>query len=373
MKKITGLLFILFPLMLNAESLTVYFGTSGGNQSGSKGIYSTSFDTESGKLSPDVRLVGEISSPGFLARHPSLPVIYSTGNKVGTRTPVAASWAIGDDGSLNAINQEPTDCGGSAHLAVDPTGKLLVTAQYGNGTIAVFPIKKDGKLEAHSQIIQLEKATKATSRQNAPHPHNVTFSPCGHYVFVPDLGADCTYVFKVDLKGKKLIAHGSGKTKPGSGPRHMKFSVDGKLAYVLNELSLTVDSFAWDPESGKLTLIDTEKTLPEAVKERELMNTASEIRVHPNGKWVYTANRGNDSISVYKVNKGDGTLKWVDFTPARVAWPRNFNIDPTGKWIIVGGQNTSNTGVFSIDQTTGLLTYQQRSAVGIPAPICILF
>lgn len=373
MKSITGLWLLLLPLMLNADSITVYFGTSSGNQSGSQGIYSSTFDTESGKLSRDVTLAGEITSPGFLARHPSLPIIYSTGNKTGTRTPVAASWSIGKSGTLKPINQQPTNCGGSAHLAVDPTGSLLVTAQYGNGTIAVFPIKDNGELEKNSQIIQLEKASKATGRQEAPHPHNVTFSPCGHYVFVPDLGADCTYIYKVDLKQHQLIENGAAKTHPGSGPRHMKFSVNDKFAYVLNELSLTVDTYSWDPSSGKLKLVDTEKTLPEAVKDREPMNTASEIRVHPNGKWVYSANRGNDSISVFEINATNGTLKRIDFTPARVGWPRNFNIDPSGNWIIAGGQYTSNTAVFAIDPDSGLLTYQQRSAVSIPAPICILF
>jgi 6-phosphogluconolactonase len=201
----------------------------------------------------------------------------------------------------------------------------------------------------------------------------VTFSPCGHFVFVPDLGADATYVYKVDLNGKMLVPHGEAKTHPGSGPRHMKFSVDGRFAYILNELSLTVDTFTWDHSNGSMDLIDTEKTLPDAVKAREVRNTASEIRVHPNGKWVYTANRGNDSISVYNVDPDSGRLTRADYTPARVAWPRNFNIDPSGKWIIVGGQNSSNTGVFSIDQHSGLLTYQQMSAVQVPAPICVMF
>ena len=163
------------------------------------------------------------------------------------------------------------------------------------------------------------------------------------------------------------------RPRPGSGPRHMKFSPDGRFAFIINELNLAVDACSWDPEGGILKHLFSAQSLTDEEQARELENGASEIRVHPSGKFVYSANRGNDSIAVFKVDEDTGALQRVQLMPTRSAWPRNFNLDPSGRWLICGGQDSSNAGVFSVDNETGMLTYMPHSNINLPSPICVTF
>jgi len=151
----------------------------------------------------------------------------------------------------------------------------------------------------------------------------------------------------------------------------MKFSIDGQRAFVLNELAVSVTTFDYDGDAGSLTARSTAPALTGAQKAKESFNSASEIRVHPNGRFVYTANRGHDSISIFRAAQ-DGELTLVENEPIRGGWPRNFNLDPTGKWLLAAGRDSNTVAVFAIDQRSGELTYS-RGIINVPASICVLF
>ena len=183
---------------------------------------------------------------------------------------------------------------------------------------------------------------------------------------------DKVVIWKLDAATATLSPHGIGVCPPGSGPRHMKFDPTGTRIYVLNELTLSVTTFDYDKAVGTMTPVQTVEALSEATKAKEVFNSASEIRVHPSGKFVYSANRGNDTISVFRVDPATKDLSIVEVEPIRGSWPRNFNLDPTGKWLIAAGQKSNTATVFSIDQSTGELTYVRKS-VTVPSSICVLF
>ncbi len=377
MRKILTFLLMSVSTLATAEAIPLLFGTSTGNKSGSLGIYATDLETDTGKLHRPARLVAELNGPGFLVRHPELPVIYTVANVPGKRDGIVAAFShpVGQSlTTLTPLGTVMTGQGKGTHLAVHPSGKLLVTVQYGDGSIVVLPVDPDGRPKAPGQTIQLTEVTEVNpQRQDGPHPHNITFSPCGSYALVPDLGADCTYIYKVDLENRRLVEHGRAASAPGAGPRHMKFSADGAFAYVLNELALTVDAFKWDAATGSLQNIGTYETLSSETKAAEQANTAAEIRLHPNGRFVYTSNRGNDSISVFARDGASGTLQRIQVMPARVAWPRNFALDASGRFLVCGGQDSSTAGSFLVDPESGLLTYVRQSSVVVPSPICVLF
>ncbi len=370
------LLSMTLTTLLHAESLPVYFGTSQGRNNGSKGIYATNLDTTNGKLAGVPELVAELVSPGFLVLHDTKPILYSVGTGPTNAESSIYSFKVQSaDGKpvLNPINSQPTGCERSAHLDVDKKGRMLVCAQYGDGTISVFPLKKDGSLLPTSQTIRHTFSTNADpKRQDKPHPHNVTFDPSGNYALVPDLGADMVYVYKADFKTNQLSLHDKVKTDPASGPRHMKFSSDGKNAYVLNELSLTVDAFKWNATSGKLSHLATVEGLPNKMRNPEVTTTASEIRIHPSGKFLYTANRGHNSISVFSIDPKSKIPSRIEIVPAEVKIPRNFSLDPSGNWLICGGQVSNEVVVFSIDPDSGRLKFLSGSNQPVPGPICVL-
>ncbi|MCH1504293.1 lactonase family protein [Verrucomicrobiales bacterium] len=360
--------FLLTLAISHADTKHVYFGTSGRE---AKGIYQAKFDSEKGALSVPT-LAAEVKSPGFLAMHPNGDALYAVAN-----TPDGAgvvAYTVDDAGALTLLNTAPIGDGGGAHVAVHPSGKLLLTAQYGGGSTACFKLAVDGKLAGLPVLHEHEGGSKVVGkRQDSPHPHWCGFSPDGKFAFVPDLGMDGIVIYKVDAKNSSISKHGFAASIPGGGPRHMRFSVDGKFIYLLNELALAVSTFAYDADKGTATLLTTTQSLSDAVKAKETFNSASEILVHPNGKFVYSANRGNDSVTAYVANPKTGELAVTEVEPIRGAWPRNINIDATGKWLLAAGAQSNTISMFEINQESGELTFHRGKIVNVPGSICILF
>lgn len=354
-----------------AEILDVWIGTSRGG--GSKGIYHTTLNTKTGRVA-ETTLAAEISGPGFLAMHPNGKVLYAVGDLNGE--PSVAAYAIsGKPGkkSLKLVNSAAIGDGGACHVSVDTKGQMLLTAQYGGGSVAAFSLNSDGSVKAQTHLIDHEGGSNVVERrQSSSHAHWSGFSPDNRFGFIPDLGLDKVVIYKVDPSSARIEAHGFGQLSPGAGPRHMKFHTSGKWAYVLHELDLSVTVFDYDAQAGTMTPKQTIETVPKAELEKEKFKSCSEIRVHPSGKFVYAANRGHDTITAFSVNQQTGELTFIERENVRGATPRNFNLDPSGKWLIAGGQSSHNLSVFEVDQETGELTYNQ-SNVSTPAPICVLF
>jgi 6-phosphogluconolactonase len=349
----------------------VWLGT--GRAGASKGIYHCLLNLETGKLT-EPTVAAEIQGPGFLAMHPKEPVIYAVAGDQGV--PSVVAYRIGQRGknaSLRRINSLPTGDGGAAHVAVDSSGTILLTAQYGGGSTASYSLNRDGSLKEQTALIKHEGGSGVVDRrQDAPHAHWVGFSPDNRFAFVPDLGLDQIVIYRVDMDQARITPHGAASAPPGGGPRHMKFHPNGKWVYVLNELSLSVGVYDYDSKSGTLTPKQTIDTVSKPQLEKELFKSASEIRVHPSGRFVYSANRGHDTITAYRVDAQNGTLSVIEIENVRGATPRNFNLDPSGKWLLAAGQDSHTLASFAVDQNTGELTYN-RSIVHAPAAICVLF
>ncbi len=349
----------------HAKNIDVYFGT--GNW-GSKGIYSAEFDTNTGKLG-QASLAAETEAPGFLALHPGGKTLYAV---TGGGEPAVSAFRVGDN--LDLLGSQPIGDGDAAHVSVHPSGRFLLTAQYGGGSVALFPIAEDGSVRQRSQLIKHQGGSGVVGdRQDSPHPHWTGYSPDGRFAFVPDLGLDKIVIYRVNEEEPSLQYHGVAQSVAGGGPRHMRFSSDGRFIFLLNELSLSVTTFAYNAEQGTTERLTTTPALSETVKAKEAFNSASEILVHPGGKFVYSANRGHDSVTVYRQDPLSGSLDVLEVEPIRGSWPRNINLDPSGKWLLAAGAHSNTISVFAIDQDSGELTFQTYAVISVPNPICILF
>ena len=196
--------------------LDVWLGT--GRSKVSKGIYHCTLNQETGKLS-DPSLVAEISGPGFLAMHPNGNVLYAVGTL--DKVPSVVAYKITgrkNNASLTMLNLLPIGDGGAAHVSVDPTGKMLLTAQYGGGSTASYSLAADGSLGKQTALIKHEGGSKVVpGRQDAPHAHWTGFSPDRRFAFVPDLGLDQVVIYQVD-SGKRIdnapwLRHGTGRRR----------------------------------------------------------------------------------------------------------------------------------------------------------------
>ncbi len=355
MKFVTTLL--LSTLAIHAQP--VFIGT------GAKGIYLSDFDAEKGTLTQPTLAV-EYKSPGFLALHPEMPILYSIG---GDNT--VAGFTIGENNSLTLLGKAP--CGGNwpCHLAIDASGRTLSVANYGSGSVSTIRLGADGKPGETISQIKIEGSGPNERRQKEPHTHGVYFDNANRFLLAPDLGADKTLVFKFDPATSAITPNDPAAfaAPPGSGPRHMAFSADEKHAYIINELTNTVSVAGYNQDSGALTEIQVINTLPADFKEQ---NTTAEIEVHPNGNFVYGSNRGHNSIVVYKRDPETGKLTFLQHAPCGGDGPRHFKIDPSGKWLICGHQNSNTISVLSLDPETGKLG-EPQSTLSTPSPICILF
>ena len=357
------------PGNAKADQLDVWIGTGGPP---SKGIYHCVLDSGSGRLS-ESRLVAEMGSPGFLAMHPSRPVLYAVGSLNGEG--VVASFDIqgtGMEATLTQTSVHSIGDGGATHLSVSRDGCTLLTAQYGGGSVAAFLLDEGGSITARTALIKHVGGSNIVSgRQTAPHAHWIGFSPDQRYSFVPDLGLDQVVIYQVDSKRATLQPHGVGQLPAGAGPRHQKFHPNGKWIYVLNELALSVSLFDWQPEVGTMQIRQTVPTVDQHELDRLRQKSCSEIRIHPNGRFVYAANRGHDSITVFSIGE-HGELTSIQNEPVRGATPRNFNLDPSGSWLLAAGQDSHTLASFIVDSETGMITYS-ANVISTPCPICILF
>ena len=333
---------------------------------GSKGIYRSVLDTDTGKLTPPA-LVAETPNPTFLAIHPRGGFLYAANE---TSPGEVSAYATAADGTLTFLNKQSAKGGGTCHIITDPAGKNVLVANYGTGSVAVLPITADGSLAEASSFDQHTGSSADPARQKEPHAHSIYVDPAGKFAYACDLGTDKIYGYQYDAAHGTLMPDetATGTVAPGSGPRHLALHPTQDTAYVINEMLSTITAFRRDPASGALTAFGTVSTLPAGFTGN---SSTAEIFIHPSGKYLYGSNRGHDTIAAYAI-ASDGQLALIGHTPIGGKVPRNFALDPTGRWLLAAGQDSGDITVFKIDPATGQLAPTgARAEVG--APVCLIF
>lgn len=345
----------------------VYFGTY--TRSGkSKGIYLSRFNSSTGVLSAP-ELAGEVGNPSFLTIHPNRLRLYAVTE--GVEGTVNAFSIDPTTGKLTAINQVMSRGSSPCYVVVDNAGTHALIVNYGTGSVAAFPLNTDGRLGEASAFIKHEGSSVDPKRQAGSHAHSINLSADNRFAIAADLGTDKVVVYKYDTVKGTLAPNDPPfvKVKPGSGPRHFAFHPKGKLAYVINEMGSAVTAFSWDAKRGVLKELQTISTLPADFKGE---NNCAEVQVHKSGKFVYGSNRGHDSIAVFKVDPGKGTLTMVEQASTQGKTPRNFRVDPTGAYMLAANMNSDSVVVFKVDQKTGKLTPTGQK-IEVASPVCIKF
>jgi len=350
----------------------VYVGTYTGK--GSKGIYACHFDPATDHLTAP-ELAAESSNPSFLALDPSHRFLYAVNEDSqyqGRSSGGVSAFAITPGtGKLTFLNEVPSGGAGPCHLTVDKTGKYVVVANYGGGSLAVFPIQSDGSLGNSTAFIQHKGGSVNPQRQEGPHVHSVYMSPDNRFVISADLGLDEVFVYRFDATQGTLTPNipPSATVSSGAGPRHFAFHPNGKFAYVIDEMQSTITEFSYESDKGALDLMQPIPTLPPDFKGE---STGAEIEVHPSGKFLYASNRGLDSIAVFSVNPRKGTLTPAAQVPTLGKTPRSFSIDPTGSYLFVANQDSDNVVQFRINPNTGILT-PTGQVLQVASPVCVTF
>lgn len=365
------------PAAASTGKPLVYVGTytDGGaySKSSSQGIYAYRLNETTGQLT-SLGLAAKTSNPSFVVVSPNGDYLYAvdeTDTYNGKPTGAISAFAIHrSTGKLTFLNEVESLGTAPCHLSIDKTGKFLMVANYDSGSVAVFPLGADGRIGKAADFIQHHGSSVNKARQAGPHAHFIATSPDNRFALNNDLGLDKVFVYRFNAKTGKLTPNQTPwfNGHPGAGPRHLAFSPNGRFVYLVSEMGSTLTVLSWEAKTGVLHEL---QNLPAAPKSftREA-NYPAEVEVLNNDRYVYISNRGMNTIGVYAITPGKGTVKLVEEDSTQGKYPRQFTIDPTNRYLLAANQNSANLIVYRINHSTGHLTPTAQK-LKLDFPVCI--
>lgn len=352
------------------DGLFAYVGsfTTAQRKARGDGIHVYRVDSATGTWT-HVQHLGDLVNPSFLALSPDQRFLYSVHGDGDYATAFALDRA---SGQAKLLKRGATGGSNGVRQAVDPTGKFLIVANYGSGSVAVLAIAADGSLKDQHQLVKLpgEPGPHKVEQANS-HPHDIVFDPSGRFVLVPDKGLDRVFVFRFDAANGRLSAAepDSVKTRPGAGPRHLAFHPKLPVVWVLDELDSTVTTYHWDAKRGTLTPTQVITTLP---TDFTGYSTTAEIAVSSDARFVYCSNRGHDSVAVYAANAADGSLSPIGWQPTQGRVPRFIGLDPAGRFLNAANEQGDTIVTFRVNAASGMLA-PTGQVIKNASPVTIVF
>lgn len=356
-------LLLIFYLTSCGQKFYLFTGTYTG--SGSKGIYVYQFDASKGTASL-LSNTDSVANPSYLTVSGDGKYVYAVNE---THPGYVSSFSFNKkNAKLSFINSQPTGGFDPCYVANDNSGKWLVVANYTGGSVAVFPVSKDGYLQPSTQLIQDSGSSVNKERQEKAHVHSTIFSPDQKFLFTPDLGTDKVMIYEFKPSLMKPLVPASPPyeiTVGGDGPRHFVFHPNKKYAYLISELSGAVSAYNY--HDGKLEKFQNINAHPEDFKG---VIGSADIHISPDGMFLYVSNRGDENtITIFSVEQ-TGRLKLQGYQSTMGKTPRNFIIDPTGNYLLVANQGSDNIVIFKRDKETGMLS-ETGNEIKVPKPVCL--
>ena len=360
----------------------VYVGTYTG-PGRAEGIYVYRYNPEKGVLT-HAHTVRGVDSPSFLALDRDQRHLYAVNERSGQQgqqgqqgehTGGVSAFAVDQQtGNLTLLNTHPTRGNAPCYVSVDPSGRCVLVANYSTGSVAVFPIQRDGSLDEMSDFVQHEGRSTNPRRQEGPHAHSILPTPDGRYVLSCDLGIDRVLIYTLDAEQGKLSPSQIpfAQVNSGAGPRHLAFHPNGRLVLVNGEIDSSLAVFAYDADRGALQIVDAISSLPEGVYGPSIRNSTAHVTVHPNGRFAYVSNRGHDSLAIYAIDPESGRVRLVGHQSTGGQTPRGFNLDPAARFLLAANQNSGTVVSFAVDGDTGRLT-PTGHVTDVPWPVCVTF
>ncbi|MFC7217609.1 lactonase family protein [Streptomyces polyrhachis] len=329
---------------------------------GGRGIITASVEPGTGALR-ELSVSEAVADPSFLVVDEASGLLYTVGEHADGRV---AALRLAQDTVEPLAPPVPVDGDDPTYLAL-ADGRVF-TANYGSGSVSMLALDEAGAPVGPPAVLQFTGSGPNRERQEGPHAHWVQPDPSGRWLLSVDLGSDRVRVCR--LVDGALSVHSEVELRPGSGPRHLAFHPRGGHAYLVNELAPTVTVLAWDDEAGKLTALGETDLLPVGAEDAA-DSLPSGIAVAPDGRHLYIAIRGHDSISVLSIDETGGELRLRASVPCGGDWPRAISLDPEGRHLYVANQRAGGVTWFTLDAATGL----PAPAGSLPAPAssCVVF
>lgn len=351
----------------------LYIGTN--NTGAGQGILTATWDPHTGTIGTP-ELAAEVGKPTFLAqfRRGAQTLIYAVSEMDGNAAAVSAWTTVAGTPKLRLLNRVSSGGDSPTHLSVSQDGRSVVVANYGGGSTSSFHVMADGSLSQAVSHVQFHGSGPYKARQEGPHAHSAAVSPDGRFVLVNDLGLDRIFLFHLDPTTSALVAADPPfyQARPGTGPRHIAWSPDGRFVYCSNELDSTVETLAWSEYPLSLRAVSHASTLPAGFAPHTAF--VGEIVASADGRNVYAGNRiADDTIAVFEVNRASGALTQTQLAPSGGTTTRHLALDPGERWMIASHQKSNDLTVLARDPATGRLTVAAGKSVAVDLPMCVIF
>lgn len=333
------------------------------------GILAYDWDPATAELTP-AGVAARLTNVDWITLSPGREFLYAASGVDsfnGKPNGAVASFSV-LNGELHPLSVQNSATKGTCHVALDHTGRVLLSADYNGGSAASFLIT-DGKLSpaVWSEIYTGQGPNK--DRQQSAHAHFASFSPDNRFAYINDLGGDCIHIYSLNAATAMLTPGGAYQARPGAGPRTLHFHPNGHTAYSVNELDSTVDVLAWRKADGGLTFVTRIELLPEGYHGP---TRACDTVISKDGKSIYFANRDKDFLYSFRADPKTGNLTPIARSNCGGKIPRNFTLDPTERWMLVANQDSNLISVFARNPDSGALADEGKSFAAA-TPMCILF
>ena len=341
---------------------TIYLGTY--TKGNSEGIYEIVLNTETKRLE-EAKLVAKIGNPTYLALSNKKDILYAV-SKTEKGGGIAA-FKKNSDATFEKISELiEENAAPPCYVAYDADRSLVYTTSYHDGFVSVYKTDTNGSLTLTD--VKQHDGSSVHENQEKAHAHYMNLTPDRNYVVACDLGTDKVYTYKVSEDGKLDLA-ATYKANPGTGPRHLVFHPNGKFAYLVGELTSEIVVLAYNAAEGSFKTVQTISSIPDT---HTTFNSGSAVRVTEDGRFLYSSNRGHNSIAVYAINEHGDSIERIQLIASEGDTPRDFALDPTEQFVVVGHQSSDKLTLFERNAETGLLSLLQKD-VYAPECVCVTF
>jgi 6-phosphogluconolactonase len=353
----------------DAKELLVFISAFAAGDEGA--IHACRLQVDTGQLTL-VHRTATGDQPFFLALSRDRKFLYSThapGKFGGEANEQVGSYQLlGDTGRLKLLNRQSARGTSTCYVDIDATGRTVVVANYATGSVASFPVRADGSLGEAVSFHQHRGSSVNPARQEGPHAHCIVISPDNGFAYSADLGLDQVLCYRLDASHGQLAPSRQPfvRTPPGAGPRHLTIDPKGRHLYVINELANSVTMFDHDPDTGFLIERQTISTVPKGFQGT---SHCADLKITPDGRFLYGTNRGHHSIAAYRIGD-EGRLTLLGIVPSLGDGPQNLAITPGGELLLCANLPSNNVAVFRIDPKAGSLT-PVGQPVSLRSPSCI--
>lgn len=351
-------------MVIQQNIITGFIGTYTDKKS--EGIYRFNFNTNT-ESTEKIFLTYSVENPTYLCLDRENNILY-TSCKIDDKCGVASLKYYPEKDTLHLVNYNTSENKQPCHVSIDNNKEILMSSNYHENKMIVYETLS-GIILNYPFIGSNSGKSINVERQREPHIHCSITNHNNKYILSCDLGIDKLTVYEYKNKKTERKENLDICFPAGSGPRQIVYNINKPYYYVLSELSSEI--FVYKYKEEKNSILKHIQTISSTDENYNGEKLGAAIKVHPNGKFLYTTDRGNNTLNLFSINSSNGTLTYVKSYDTEGKCPRDFSIDPEGQYLICANKDSNNISLFSINSNDGDLKFIETAYV--PSPSCIIF